>query len=191
MAIIYAEDKRKKIMAVITLKIKLPKELRQAAETFPKAGSAVLNRTVRECRTLISREVPKEWNVKASDVREKIRLENATKNKLSAKIIITSKNFPVIQFVKNPKPTVRQEPVIVEVKRGKKTQLTTRTFIQNVKGQLGVFQRVGKQREPFKYRQYIKATLLFNSRSLREKLNEFVSERIKKELPRLINVFQK
>lgn len=171
------------------IKVTLPKEIREAANRFPKAASAVLNRTATECRTFISREVPKEWNVKTSEVRENIKVQKASSNNLTAKLIITSKNFPVIRFVKNPKPTIRREPVIVEVKRGKRTELRTRTFIQEVKGKLGVFQRVGEQREPFKYRKYISAGLIFNSQNLRNALKIFAEEKIKTNLPKTIKAF--
>lgn len=175
----------------LKLTVKLPADFKQAANMFPKAGSAVLNRTAQGAVTLLAREIPKQWNIRSSDVRSKITLRRASVNNLRAVIEINSKNFSLSRFMKNKAATTRRQPVVVEVKKGKRTTLTNRTFVNTVRGNLAVLQRSGEERLPFKYRQSVSAWLIFSSKEMKEKLSKFVDETIRKELPRVIEVFRK
>lgn len=171
-------------------KVNLPKEFKQAANMFPKSGSAILNRKAKEVRTLMAKEVPQEFNVKAGDVRSKISLRNASPNNLKAVVQIRSNNFSLTQFLVSKKPTLHQEGVLVQVKRGKFTFLQSRTFVNNIKGKIAVLQRVGASRLPIQYRKSVSPATIFSSRSLKEKVSNFVNSTLPNDLAKTIKAFR-
>jgi len=175
----------------LSLQIRIDDELKNLAQQFPKAGQAVLNRTAREAATLVSKEIPKVYNVKQSDVKKRIAVIGAKAGSLVAILKFSQKGFNPLMFATPKSPTTRRQQVFLEVRKGNKSAIGNKWFIQRGRGsgKLGLFTQQGDKREELTRHGFLKAGEIFNMPSINQLIQRFAENRIATELPRVIKTF--
>lgn len=131
------------------------KQIREAQEIlheFPrKAPQAIiraLNRGVTNINSNISKEVRKEYNIKAGDITPTLNVVKATTGHLGASVRSRSGVIPLDRFKISPKTINprRKPPIKAEVKKGVRKSLGS-GFMADIHGPK-VFRRSGKSRLP-------------------------------------------
>lgn len=117
-------------------------DLREIPNGLPRAMSGAINKTLPKLRTLLIGDVREQIDIKAGDVRDRMRIERASPSKLSGAVVIDRKAIPLIDF----KARQGKKGVTVSVRKGQR-ELLRGTFIATMKsGHVGVFER--KSRVP-------------------------------------------
>lgn len=186
----------------------LPDGIKQLSERFPKAANAVLNRTGAEARTKWGEEITSVFNVAPARVKERISVVQSTWATLRFVVKVKGRKFPIMDFVVSGKrQTARkgvrpedQQPVVVEIIRGKRTTLGEapwpgqegggKAFIAKGSSQgLQIRRRETSQRLPITLWRYIHPVIFFKNQKVYNNVTAFITERLMKELPRVIKVF--
>lgn len=189
-------------------KYDLPPGITELAERFPKAANAVLNRTGKETKTQWAGFITQHFNVKSARVKERISMIQSTWTTLSVVIKVQSKKFPMMDFVVSGKrATARrgtrpedQQPVAVEIIRGKRTTLNEAPFPGQqgggkafiAKGGAQGFQvrrRETEKRLPITLWRYIHPVVFFKNEQVWKSVVEFSRDRLMKEMPRVIKAW--
>lgn len=192
----------------MTFRYDLPPGLTELSERFPKAANAVLNRTGAETKTRWAEFITQTFNVKSSQVKERVSMIQSTWTTLSVKINVRSRKFPMIDFVVSGKrPTARkgvrpgdQQPVVVEIIRGKRTTLNEapwpgqqgggKAFLsRGQNGGMQVRRRETKKQTPITMWRYIHPVIFFKNEQVWNRVVAFAQERLLKELPRVIKAW--
>jgi hypothetical protein len=177
----------------ISMDIRIDDDLKKLAQQFPKAGQAVLNRTAVAARTIVAKEIPKEYKVKSSDIRSRISIVRSTGQRLIATIRFSQRRFNPMMFASPNYPTTRQQAVFLEVKKGSKEAVGNKWFIQKgVKsGKLNIFTQEGKDRAKLTLMKWLTADKIFDMTKINPLIQRFAEQNIAKELPRVIEAFYK
>jgi len=132
-------------------------ELAQVRRGLPLALSRALNRTITGVRTDAVKAVRAEADVSAGRVRDNVKLFRATTERLSAAVIATGRDIPLIHFRTRPsKPQTKggRRPAIgvtAQTFKSQGGQVYPGSFVARVPtGHLGVFERKGRARLPIK-----------------------------------------
>lgn len=180
----------------ISIKTNFPDVQRQLGQMQKdvggKAMASALNKSVAIAKTQMTREIPAEFMVSASYVRDRLRVTRATSRsgslRLEATLAATNRkgrSANIIAFVEKSITLAQgrkrakegtQRQIFVKIKRkgGNKT-LGPLAFIGN-KGRT-VFQRVGKQRLPIKPIRTLDVTQMFNTRRINAKVIATINDR--------------
>jgi hypothetical protein len=157
-----------------------------------KVTVSAVNKLVDHARTLMTREIPKEFNVKQAYVRERLRIRRARakqgafaiegsliggkdSRKRSANIIAFVERKVTLAEGRRRKKAGTQSMVFVKVLRKGAPKALPGAFIGN-DGRT-VFRRVGKGRLPIKPVQVIDVAQMFNARRIRGPVKVGVEKR--------------
>lgn len=116
-------------------------------EKAPLALMRAINRTASNARTAMTRVIAGDLGIKASIVRDRVKVSEAKRNHLGATLYASPKRIPLIQFkAKGPRPSRgRGRGVTAKIGAGRYPH----AFIARMtSGHEGVFQRRGKRRLP-------------------------------------------
>lgn len=161
-----------------------------------KATASALNKTVAQAKTSMAREITKEFNLSAAEVREKLRIRRATARgglvSIEAVLEATGKakgrGLNLIRFVEKSTSLAQARKrgkagtlnqLHVQIKRTGGKKALGSAFIAN-KGRT-VFVRVGKERLPIKALTTIDVQQMFNTK----RINGVVVKAIEDKFPRI------
>lgn len=124
------------------------KKLGQMSNKAPNAICAALNRTVTNIQSNVSKEVRKEYNIKAGDVKATLTKTKASRSNLQAEVRSKGQTIPLDRFKVTPKTVnpKRRGQLKISVKKGGVKQVLG-AFIANLGG-VKVFKREGEKRLP-------------------------------------------
>lgn len=130
-------------MYTVTLRTDSPAMIAKIRRKAPVAQARALNRSIASANVAMVRAVAADLGVKQGAVKDRVRTELATPERLRARIYANAKRLPLIEFgAKGPEPSRgRGRGVTVKSAGGRKT--IPNAFIAKMKsGHRGVFQRV-------------------------------------------------
>lgn len=129
------------------------------ARAIARANVSMLNKVTAQAKTLASKTIRETYNIKASDLSEALKIEQANISRPSAALVGRGKaGIPLIQFGgKWTRPTMGKRKLkgstvgaSVMVKKGNR-KVIPGTFIAKMKsGHVGIFERTGKKRLPIR-----------------------------------------
>lgn len=128
---------------VVTFKTDVPEMIAKIRKKAPVAQVRALNRAIASANVAMVRAVADDLGVKQGVVKDRTRIEQATPQKLRARIYANAKRIPLIDFgAKGPEPSRgRGRGVTVKSSGGRRT--IPNAFIATMRsGHRGVFQRV-------------------------------------------------
>lgn len=135
-----------------------------AEPALKKAAASATNKTATSARAYLARAVKDTYKVKVSDVKKEIKLRKASAKQATIEAALYGKGSPGIQLVKFS-PTPRKIPstrrtknggytpkggIKVEVRRGRRKQISGAFVAKMGSGHIGVFQRSRKKNLPIK-----------------------------------------
>lgn len=141
-----------------------------------RAAVSAVNKTAAQGRTAMSRRIREEFNMKARNVNDQLKVSRATIGMLgvAATLAVPRKNKRSLNLI-NFDAKQAATGVTVRVKRGGKRKLIPGAFIAN-KGRT-VFIRVGKKRLPIKALQTIDVAQMFNARRINSDVVTFMQKK--------------
>lgn len=116
---------------------------------FPNVAVRSMNRTIASARTDMSRVIAKDTGLKVGDVKDQLRVEQATVTRQVARLTIHGRRIPLIDFkARGPEPSRgRGRGVSAQLPGGRNRY--KHAFIATMKsGHRGVFDRSSKARLP-------------------------------------------
>ncbi len=172
----------------MSIEIKIDDETKDLARQFPAAAQAVLNRTAASAKTLVAKELPKEYNVSAKMIKSRISVIKSTRQSLVAIVRFSQKRFAPILFANPQFPTTRRQAVLLEIKRGQKEMVDRKWFVQRGRktGNLNVFTQEGKDRTNLTLMKWLTADKIFDMSKINPMITRFVETKLSAELPRVI-----
>ena len=174
-------DVDKKLMADVQ------KRLGEISKKAPNAVSNALNRAVTNVASNISKEVRKDYVIKAQDIKETITKHKANRSKLSASVVSKGQLTPLDRFKVSPKTVQpkRKKPIKVAVKKtGLKEVLGA--FVADING-VKVFERTSKNRLPIRRLFGPSVPQMLENEQIRKKINEEGQATFNKRLDHEIN----
>lgn len=79
---------------------------RRLRERFPAAGARALNRAIVSARTVMVQEIAADTRLKSGAIKDQMRVKEATPSDLSARLSVTGKQIPLIEFgARGPEPS--------------------------------------------------------------------------------------
>lgn len=183
------------------------------------AARAAIDRATKSGKTVVSEEVRKSWNVKKSDLDDRIRLTPPRIDDLKGVITIGGRGMSLSYFgarqitaaavisrtkggLKSKALFVgpqkrardRQTGVIVQVMKGKDTVLLRNAFMAKTRagktGQhIGVFHRLTKKRLPIEEKNVISIASMANKPEIMRRITDRITERWQVEFPRQLQYF--
>jgi hypothetical protein len=177
----------------LSLTINIDDDLKNLAQQFPKAGQAVLNRTAVYAKTVVSRELPKEYNLRKTDIGSRIKIIRSTNQSLSATLRFSQRRFNPMMFASPNQPTTKRQAVFLEIKRGNKEAVGAKWFIQRGKksGKLNIFTQEGGNREQLTLMKWLTADNIFDMGMINPLIERLARQKIEKDLQRVIEAFYK
>ena len=163
------------------------------ADIASKATASALNKTVAQAKTKMGREITSEFNISASDVRDKLRIKRATARgglvAIEAVLEAATKSgrgrgLNLIRFLEKSTSLAQarkrgkagtQNQLHVQIKRSGGRKALGSAFIGN-KGRT-VFVRVGKERLPIKALTTIDVAQMFNTKRINARVVELIEAR--------------
>jgi len=118
----------------------------------PRAINGALNRTIDGVRTDIVTQVKNTYDIKPGKVRKLLKVTHSQIGTLQASIRAKGSKIPLIQFRVTPNKPGQQAPGTVlraSVKQSGGKPIPD-AFVASANGRVGVFERVGKSRNPIK-----------------------------------------
>ena len=138
---------------------RLQERLRAFPRGWPKAASRAINRTATKARTRITRRLKDATKLRATDIRQRMRLHRAKAARLAASLVILGTRIPLIRF------GARQTGKGVtfrDVLHGGRV-LAPHRFIQRMpSGHRGVFRRLHRSRLPIREHYGLPLTSVFD-----------------------------
>lgn len=123
-------------------------ELRTRA---PIAIARALNRSIASAKTVMVKEVSTDMGLKVSDLRDRIRTDEATAMRHVARLYASSKRIPLVDFdAKGPSPSRGQGRGVTAKLSGVRTRYPNAFLADMKSGHRGVFQRKAKPRLPIR-----------------------------------------
>jgi hypothetical protein len=171
-------------MVAITIKHNFPEVQRQLDQLQVSLRDKVMvravNRTMEQGQTRMAREITTEFNIKARDVKARMKLHKANARggsfRIQASLEVTSKrgrSLNVINFAAKQ----AKKGVSVKILRNGGRKTIKGAFIGN-QGRT-VFKRVGKERLPIKAVQTIDVEQMFNAK----RINRMVLQLLEQKFP--------
>lgn len=114
----------------------------------PNVIASALNRSVTNIKSNVPKEVRKNYNVKANDIKETLKVFKASQSKLTAGVVSKGKTLGLDKFKVNPKTVnpKRKTQLKIAVKKSGAKQILG-AFIASING-TKVFKRDGRKRLP-------------------------------------------
>lgn len=112
----------------------------QAERVIATAAARALNRAAVSTRAQAVREIRERYNIKAGAARAQMRIERASRSRLTAAVVVSGRPIPLIEFAARRVAA----GVSVEVRRGRRLTLRGRFIATMKSGHVGVFERIGK-----------------------------------------------
>lgn len=176
---------------VVTTDTQMLNDVRERLGTFsnkaPNVISRSLNRAVTNVSSNVSKEVRKQYVIKASDIKGTLSKTKASKANMSAIIRSRGELTPLDRFKISPKTVQpkRKRPIKVSVKKdGLKTVLGA--FVADIHG-TKVFKREGKKRLPVTRLFGPSVPQMLNNEEIRLKINKEGRETFERRLDHEIN----
>lgn len=163
------------------------KRLGTFSEKAPNAIANALNRAINTVAAHVSREVRKEYNIKAKDVKATLRKVRASRANLSAMVSSRGEVVPLDRFKVSPKTVQpkRKKTIKVAVKKtGLKPLLGA--FVADIHG-IKVFKRVTKHRLPIQRMFGPSIPQMLGNEEIRNKINREGKEMFERRLDHEIN----
>lgn len=152
--------------------------VRLGTQVYQQAAVSAINKTAKQAKTAMSREIRREYNLPARKVNESLRVVRATYSQGVANIGAAlespserGRSLNLIHFGAKQTP----QGLSVKIKRVGGRGLVQGAFIGN-KGRT-VFRRVGKQRLPIEPVQAVGVPQMFNTRRINEAVQQFVRDK--------------
>lgn len=138
-------------MVTLTLRLTSDRAIDRLKAQAPIAQARALNRAIASAKTAMVRVIGQDLGVKASDLRDKIGVEEARPDRLRARLSASYKRIPVIDFgAKGPEPSLGKGRGVT-AKLGPSRTRYTNAFIATMQsGHRGVFRRTAKGRLPIR-----------------------------------------
>lgn len=181
-----------KSQTFITVKSNLDDTLKQfdqlTDELKGKALSRGMNRTGQRSRTIMTREVRKEYNVKATDIKNSIRIKRNSPrgDKLGEKIIgiiLESKGRRLPFGYFSPK----QNAVGTSVKIKKARKMIPSAFLAQLQAEQAVAQRKGKKRLPIQQLYTISIPEMLASKKVSDVVLKAIEDELEKRIMAELN----
>jgi hypothetical protein len=141
-------------MATFTLTLDSADAQRRIGELGSKAPRIIaraLNRSITSARAAMAGVVARDMGLKVGDVREKIRLREASPNDLRATLYASAKPLPLIDFkATGPVPSRGRGRGVSAVMKGARQRYPNAFIAIMPTGHKGVFARRGKNRLPIR-----------------------------------------
>lgn len=149
----------------VTFSTNSPAMVARLRKKAPVAQVRALNRAIASANTAMLRVISTDMGVKIGDLRDKIKVQQATPERLRARLYASAKRIPLIDFgAKGPEPS-RGRGNGVTVKLGRARTRIPNAFIAKMKsGHRGVYRRVDNgtgRRGPLPYRSQLPIRELF------------------------------
>ena len=139
-----------------------------------KAAVRSLNRTAPQAFTAGSKEVRKEYNVKAKDINKAKQIQKANFSNLYAVIKIVGARFKVLSFAAREV----KKGVTVKIKKSGGRKLIPGAFKASMRYGPGIFKRHGKARGPVQELKTISIPVVFHTKKVMAAIQKTVAERI-------------
>lgn len=129
---------------------RVQRKLGDMSRKTPNVVSSALNRAVTNIASNISKEVRKEYFIKAKDVKQTLTKNKSNRSTLSASVISSGETIPLDRFKVSPKTVKpkRKKPIKVAVQKTGLKELVG-AFVADING-IKVFERVGDERLPIR-----------------------------------------
>jgi hypothetical protein len=147
-----------------------------------KALTRAMNRTGQRSRTVMTQEVRKEYNVKASDIKNTIRIKrNTTRNIIG--IILESKGsrLPFAYFA----PRQTAQGTTVKIKKARK--MIPSAFVTQLQAKMAVAKREGKSRLPINQLYTISIPEMLNAKNVRDAVLKSINDELEKRVTSELN----
>lgn len=174
----------------ITHAEQIEKLFSQTPKETEKLLSRSINRAAITARTTASVEIRKNYILRASDIKSKIKIRTATNNQLSASIRASGPVTPLIKF--DTTPTMPDIMIVrARVKKDSRKKTIQSGFVTRMSnGHINVFTRIGKKRYPIEglYGPSIAQMLSNNDivQKMEENAQEELDKRLEHEIKRLL-----
>jgi hypothetical protein len=157
--------------------------LRGIKDGVPRALAPAINRALDRGRTVIKREIRKEYVIKAGDI--PIRVKGANRSTLSGQIIIKQGMLDLNKFIYSPRFPVfgkRRRPVFIQVRVGGGGTRSDAFVATMPSGYTGPFARKGPSRLPVKKLLSIGAPIMAGQPSVGPAANEAMGDALAKRI---------
>lgn len=166
------------------MKVDIRSNLKEVARGLPKLRSDLLdkatvkalNRAATSVRSEASKEIRKEYNIKATVAKGQITIIRATALKLTATVKASGKRIPLSEFGARWNRNMPGTSVKVKTK-GPRKIVKHAWMMPTPSGKMGVFRRVGKNRYPVEFLLSVGIAQAFASKAVSEKLVEIAQDR--------------
>lgn len=127
---------------------RVQQQLGQLQHKAPNMISRAMNRSITNIKANVPKEVRKDYNVKATEVKDTLKIMKASASKLQAEVKSTGKVLGLDKYKVSPKTVnpKRKSQLKISVKKSNTKQILG-SFIANING-TKVFKRDGKARLP-------------------------------------------
>lgn len=174
---------------MIRVRVDLAEQIEELFKTTPKQARIVLwsaiNRAAIAARTNASREIRKNYIIRAADVKSKIKIRKATANNLSATVRASGPVTPLMKF-----DVTQSLPVRARVKKGAKKPINHGFIVRMGNGHANVFTRLGKSRLPIQGRYGPSIAQMMDDdeiiQSIQERAQGVLDKRLEHDLNRLL-----
>lgn len=157
------------------------------SDKAPQAISSALNRAVTTVASTISKEVRKEYIIKAADIKETLEKGKANKTNLSAIVKSRGNLIPLDRFKVSPRKVSpkRKTPIKIAVKKDAAKPLKG-AFVGDIHG-IKVFKRSSRKRLPIDRLFGPSIPQMIGNEDVREKINTEGREMFERRLDHEIN----
>lgn len=150
------------------------------ADVAAKASARAINATIAQAKTLMSREIRKEYVLSAAKVNDALRVNKAFAKdglfNLEASLESPSKKGRSLNLI-NFAARQTDKGVSFKIRRDGGRKLIKGAFISTINGGTAVFKRVGKERFPIVPKQSIGVSQMFNQRRINKLVLDAINER--------------
>lgn len=145
------------------------------------AGAArALNRAAVTTRAEAARKVRDRYNLKVGTAKAQMRIDRASRNRLTAQVLVSGRPIPLIEFAARRGPA----GVSVEIVRGKRRTVRGRFLAKMKSGHEGVYERKGRARLPIRELFTVGLPAMFTQRTVIAAIEKVALERFRVELDR-------
>lgn len=168
-------------------------ELKGFEKEIGEATYHALNRTLDQVVTQVGRIIPKEYAIKAKEVKATFAggIKRPTKSNLEASLTSTGHTLSLAHFPHTPStPSSKKYKVRATIKKGVRKTINSnpKPFVMSTgaktsdKTQYNIFRREGKQRMPIKVLRTLSIPQMITNEKLTDQIQEFATEKMNERL---------